>query len=202
MMAAAVWMTSVLASLTGPEGAVTLLAAMLAAGLGAWVWGRWGTLSRSPRVRVTAGALAVALVIGSTAAAAASLPGAGLAVAAQSDSAPPGAWQPWSAARVEELRSAGRPVFVDFTAKWCLTCAVNERVALGNSAVRARFAGAGIATLRADWTDANDEITRALAGFGRAGVPLYVYYPRGGKDPVVLPEVLTPGIVLAALAAD
>ncbi len=90
-------------------------------------------------------------------------------------------------------------MFVDFTARWCLSCQVNEKIALDNTSVRARFAERGIATLRADWTDTNDAISRALAGFGRASVPLYVYYPAGGKDPVILPELLTPGIVLAAL---
>ena len=98
-----------------------------------------------------------------------------------------GSWEPWSAERLDQLRGRGTPVFVDFTARWCLTCQVNERVALDNAAVRSRFAEAGIATLRADWTDANEAIARALALFGRASVPLYVYYPAGGKDPVILP---------------
>ncbi len=88
------------------------------------------------------------------------------------------------------------------TAQWCLTCLVNERVALKNPAVRSGFQEAGVATLRADWTDTNEEIARALGSFGRASVPLYVFYPRGGGRPVILPEILTPGIVLDAIAAS
>jgi len=203
MMAAAVWMASVLASLSGATGVLVLLAVVLTAGLGAWIWGRWGTLSRRTLVRAVAGSLALLLVVGSTAAAAGLLPRATAAAPALAAGAPAGApgqaWEPWSARRVEELRAAGAPVFVDFTARWCLTCLVNERVALENPAVRSRLREAGIAILRADWTDTNDEIARALGEFGRASVPLYVYYPRGGKDPVILPEILTPGIVLGAI---
>lgn len=210
MLAAVVWMASVLAALTGAGGVILLLGAMLAAGLAAWIWGRWGTLSRSVYSRATAGALAVLLAVGGTVAAARLLPRGG-PTTDQARGAPTGtsawtrtassaaSWEPWSAERLEQLRANGTPVFIDFTARWCLTCQVNERVALDNPAVRSRFAEAGIATLRADWTDANDAIARALAQFGRASVPLYVYYPAGGREPVILPEVLTPGIVLAAL---
>jgi thiol:disulfide interchange protein len=201
MMAAAVWMASVLAALSGATAVVVLMAVALAAGLGSWIWGRWGALSRGTAVRAIAGSAAILLAVGSTAAAAAFLPRQAPAapVLAGAD-ARASAWEPWSAGRVEELRKAGTPVFVDFSAQWCLTCLVNERVALDNPAVRARFQEAGVATLRADWTDTNDQIARGLASFGRASVPLYVFYPRGGKDPVILPEILTPGIVLAAIA--
>ena len=199
MMAAAVWMASVLAALTGSAGVILLLGAMLAAGLGAWIWGRWGTLVRPAATRAVAGAVAVLLVAGGTVGAVGFLPRGTASGTEVTASAAKAAWEPWSAERLDQLRSRGTPVFVDFTARWCLTCQVNERVALDNPAVRRRFAEAGIATLRADWTDANDAISRALAGFGRASVPLYVYYPAGGKDPVILPELLTPGIVLAAL---
>jgi thiol:disulfide interchange protein DsbD len=110
------------------------------------------------------------------------------------------AWQTYSPELVEELREQGRPVFIDFTAKWCLTCGVNERVALRSRRVERRFRELGIAALRADWTDRSEVIARAIASYGRAGVPLYVLYAKGAEQPVLLPEVLTPGIVLEALS--
>jgi thiol:disulfide interchange protein len=89
---------------------------------------------------------------------------------------------------------------VDFTAAWCLTCQVNKRVALHHRDVEARLRELGIATLKADWTDHDETITRALAAFGRSGVPLYVLYGRGpDPTPRLLPEILTPQIVLNAL---
>ncbi|MGO9308755.1 MAG: protein-disulfide reductase DsbD family protein [Spirochaetia bacterium] len=200
MMAAAVWMVSVLAALRGSAGVILLLGAMLAAGMAAWIWGRWGTIARRGAVRAAAGSVAILLAVGGTACAAALLPG-GRQVPIETARADTGglAWEQWSPARVEELRRQGTPVFVDFTARWCLSCQVNEKIALDSPAVRARFRQGAIAVLRADWTDGNDAIARGLAGFGRAGVPLYVFYPRGGAEPVILPELLTPGVVLAAI---
>jgi len=89
---------------------------------------------------------------------------------------------------------------VDFTAEWCLTCKVNERVALAPASTVALFRERGIIAMKADWTARDPEITRALESFGRSGVPLYVYYPPGKRDkPVVLPEIITPGIVRRAI---
>jgi len=110
----------------------------------------------------------------------------------------PIAWQPYTAARLDTLREEGRPVFIDFTAAWCLSCQVNERVAFGSSDVQKRFNDLGVQALKADWTSRSEEITRALAGYGRNSVPLYILYGPG-KDPIILPEILTPGIVMEAL---
>jgi thiol:disulfide interchange protein len=110
------------------------------------------------------------------------------------------AWEAYSPERLAELRRQGKPVFIDFTASWCLSCQVNERVALGAQEVRERFAREGVTLLKADWTLRDDRITEALAGYGRQGVPLYVLHGRDGEAPGrVLPEVITPGIVLAAI---
>ena len=109
------------------------------------------------------------------------------------------AWRDYSDATLAELRAAGTPVFVDFTAAWCLTCKVNEHVVFSSAEIRDAFAARDVAMLRADWTSRDDEITRALASFGRSGVPLYVLYGAPGAAPQVLPSVLTRGVVLAAL---
>jgi thiol:disulfide interchange protein DsbD len=105
-------------------------------------------------------------------------------------------WQPFSHARLDELRAGGKPVFIDFTAAWCITCEVNERLVLSDAAVRKALANAGVAMLRADWTRQDPEITRELEANGRLGVPLYLFYPKPkpGNDrssPIVLPQILT-----------
>ncbi|MEM9387021.1 MAG: protein-disulfide reductase DsbD domain-containing protein [Pseudomonadota bacterium] len=107
-------------------------------------------------------------------------------------------WESWSPARVAALRAEGRPVLVNFTADWCITCKVNERIALSTAAVRASLAAHDVALLEGDWTRRDAAIAGALAEFGRSGVPLVVLYPVVG-DPEVLPAVLTEKRVLAAV---
>ena len=109
-------------------------------------------------------------------------------------------WQPFSAARVVELQASGRPVFIDFTAAWCLTCKVNERVVLETEAIEEAFRRRDVVLLKADWTRQDPEITRALEAFGRTGVPLYVLYT-GATDapPIILPTILTRETLLEAL---
>lgn len=108
--------------------------------------------------------------------------------------------EPYTAARLEALRAEGRPVFINLTAAWCITCLVNEKVALGRDSVRQQLHSKGIAYLKGDWTNRDPEITRLLQQFGRSGVPLYLYFPPGhGSEIVVLPQVLTENTVLEAL---
>ncbi|MGA7523154.1 MAG: protein-disulfide reductase DsbD domain-containing protein [Acidobacteriaceae bacterium] len=114
--------------------------------------------------------------------------------------APGSEWQPFTPARLSELRAQHRAVFIDFTASWCLSCQVNERLILDRSDVRQALRNSGAALLRADWTNQDPAITEELASLGRSGVPTYVLYPPDpGAPPHVLPEILTPGIVLDAL---
>jgi thiol:disulfide interchange protein DsbD len=109
-------------------------------------------------------------------------------------------WQPWSTARAAALMAAGQPVFVDFTAAWCVTCQYNKRTTLTDSSVLADFADRKVALRGADWTRRDPAITAALAQLGRSGVPVYVLYAPG-KAPVVLTEILSVAEVRQALAA-
>ena len=112
-------------------------------------------------------------------------------------------WQTYDETALQALIAEGKPVFVDFTAAWCLTCQVNKKVALNARPVRERFQDLGVVLMRADWTNRDDQITEALARYGRSSIPFYIYYPRGkGNSPVILPEVLTPGIVLGTLSSE
>jgi thiol:disulfide interchange protein DsbD len=206
MMAAVVWMTFVLAGLGGVSAVLSLLGGLLSAGMGAWVWGTWGRFDRSGRVKIVAAAFALALAAGGIAwsmGAAAHARADAIGRATGPKAASPGNeanndgfWQPWSEDRLADLRSRGVPVFVDFTAAWCLSCQVNEAVALNDAALRSRFAELGVAPLKADWTAKDEAIGRALAALGRASVPVYALYPPGAASPILLPEVITPAIVL------
>jgi thiol:disulfide interchange protein len=103
--------------------------------------------------------------------------------------------EPFSDARLAAARAAGKPVFAYFTADWCLSCKVNEQVAIEREDVRDAFARAGVVVLRGDWTRRDPAITRYLTAHGAAGVPLYVWYPAGGGEPRILPQVLTPAML-------
>jgi DsbC/DsbD-like thiol-disulfide interchange protein/cytochrome c biogenesis protein CcdA len=108
-------------------------------------------------------------------------------------------YEPWSPARLAELRAAGEPVLVNMTAAWCITCLANERVALSTATVQGALRDKGVRYLKGDWTRRDSEITAYLESFGRSGVPLYVLYPGVGREPVVLPQLLTVEIVQQAL---
>ena len=101
----------------------------------------------------------------------------------------------WSEAAVASARASGKPVFVYFTADWCLTCKVNEAGAIDRDETRAAFGKAGVKVLVGDWTNGDPAITRFLESRGRAAVPLYLWYPAGGGEPEELPQVLTPGLL-------
>ncbi len=111
-----------------------------------------------------------------------------------------GRWQAYSPRLLEDLRAQGKPVFVNLTADWCLTCLANERVSLSNSQVEAAFDAGGVITLKGDWTNTDPQITALLEEYGRSGVPLYLWFPAGhaGKG-IILPQILTPGLVIDAL---
>jgi thiol:disulfide interchange protein/DsbC/DsbD-like thiol-disulfide interchange protein len=191
------WLAWVLGAQVDNDAVVRLLATLVVVAFGLWCWRAYrGGGARGWSVAALAG-LAGAIAIGWPL-----VNGAKEAEAAVARSASAGTdatWQPFSPQKVAELASAGRPVFVDFTAAWCVTCQVNKRLVLNTANVRAAFAARDVALVRADWTRRDPVITAALGTLGRNGVPVYVLY-RPGKAPLVLPEVLHAQIVVDALA--
>lgn len=198
LYATVVWLVWVFGRQAGIDATALLLFALTVFALGAWLYGRSMAPGRSRLMRaaavvalVAAGALAVQGTL------LAELPSAGSdELEMDGDGAP---WQAFSPTRVEELRASGRAVFIDFTAAWCLSCQVNERIALQTDRVRAVFARENVALVKADWTNRDPVIADAIEAFGRSGVPLYVIYPASGGEADILPAVLTPGIVVEAV---
>jgi thiol:disulfide interchange protein DsbD len=109
------------------------------------------------------------------------------------------AWEPWSPEAVARLRAEGRIIYVDFTARWCATCQTNKKIVFASDDVRNTFADRKVATLRGDWTNQDPLITAELARYQRSAVPFNVIWMPGRDEPIILPELLTPGIVLEAL---
>jgi thiol:disulfide interchange protein len=185
-----VWLVWVLGRQSGVDAVAVVLVGLVIVGFGLWLWG-----SQPRRAGKTTLALAAAV------AALALLAHPQVRQAAERQAAFTGSeGEAYSDARLAELRAAGRPVFVNFTADWCITCKFNEKVLLGSDEVLRLLAARKVAWLTADWTTPDPAITAALARFGRSGVPLYVLYPPGG-EPVVLPQILTPDIFVEALEA-
>ncbi|MDP3288605.1 MAG: protein-disulfide reductase DsbD family protein [Methyloversatilis sp.] len=190
MYAAAAWLVWVLSQQSGADGVLMALVVLLLLALAGWLLGvAQGGASSAGAWRT--GALVVALVaavgIARAPEPAGSEPSSGAASAGVEAYAP---------ARLSELRAAGRPVFINMTAAWCVTCLVNEKVALSTTGVQQAFATRGITYMKGDWTRSDPLITDFLRQHGRDGVPLYVYFPPDGAPPTVLPQILTEQIVL------
>ena len=199
LFATVAWLVWVFGHQTGIDGVLRLLLGLTLLALGLWIWGQWVTLSAAERTKWTARTAAAGVIAGGLVLAGTSAPAA--TAAPSSITAGGIAWETYSEERVATHRSEGRPVFIDFTAAWCLTCKVNERIALSSNEVHQLVKARNIAMLKADWTNRDPAITRALARFGRNGVPLYVLYEADpAAKPRVLPEILSPGSLLKAFA--
>jgi thiol:disulfide interchange protein len=199
----AVWLSFVLAQEAGEFAATEALAGLVLIAFAVWLyeaarlsehrWRRWSIgISAVPVI----GALALLPLTGPD------RPPRPAAIEEQAGLS----WLPFSAGGIEELQAQGRPVFVDFTADWCITCKLNERVALADRAVVEAFTHNGVATLRADWTRQDPAITRMLEANGRAGVPLYLLYPKPGAEgerrpAIILPQILTAETILREIQA-
>jgi thiol:disulfide interchange protein len=152
-----------------------LMFGLVIVALGCWIYGRWSLPHKPARTRL----IAVVLALGSHVE-------GGLT------------WEAWSPEKEAELRAAGKPVYIDFTAKWCFTCQVNKRV-YKDAALAKLIADKKVTLLKADWTNEDPRITKALSALGKAAVPVNVLYVAGGKEPVVLPELLSVENVSEAL---
>ncbi len=199
MYAAAAWLIWVIAQQTDSEGLARVLAAAVVLALAAWLYGlaryRQG-LAKPTALAFAFAAGAAATAIGLVGARPFAPPPHRTGAVAFSDAL---ASRPWSPETLAALRAQGRPMFVNFTAAWCVTCQVNERVAFSSPTVAAAFKRSGTVYLVADWTNRDGAIAKALAEQGRIGVPLYLVYPAKGGPPRVLPQLLTPAIVVEAL---
>lgn len=200
LAATVIWLGWVLSAQSGTIGLTALMGVLLLLSVAAWVYGRWGSVSASGKSKFvgrTAAVLVMVLAVALGNFGLTSAPAPGSTLMSESGGIP---WQEFSQSRLSDLRSDGHPVFIDFTASWCLSCQVNERVALSTDEVTQKFDDLGVVPLKADWTSRSDDITQALAAFGRNSVPLYVLYgPGPDSEPILLPEIITPGIVLDAL---
>lgn len=202
LIATTVWLVSVLAGQIGVDRTMGFLVFLLAASVGAWIFGRFGG------VAATVQRQAVAFSVGALVASLGGYWYLDLAMAEASEcddtisttlsfeeEIP---WQPFSEAAVASLE--GTPVFIDFTADWCLTCKVNERTVLETSSVREAMAEHGVVPLKADWTRRDDVITEWLRRNKRAGVPMYLLIPGdSSREHILLPETITPGMVIEAI---
>ena len=199
LMAAVVFLALVVGRQGGVDGIFILLIVILLSSVAAWVFGRWGAAARSRRSQWIARLLALFLIGASLFYGVRSIKEVYLDYGNQetiADSS--GQWGAWSSKRVDELLAEGRPVFVDFTATWCLICQVNKKVALRTDATELLFTKKGIVAMEADWTRYDSDITDTLEKFGRSGVPLYLLYTPDGEV-TMLPQSLTNGIVRDAV---
>ncbi len=194
MYAACAWLLWVMSQEAGSAGVMGIAAGLVLVGFAAWALGL-GQRELSGRVRRIAHSAALAALL----AALAVLSGIAASPPAPAGLAAKDGVERFSAERLQALRDEGRPVFVNMTAAWCVTCLVNERMALAQPLVQQAFAASDVAYLMGDWTLQDAAITRYLHSLGRDGVPLYVLYPPAHRAPVVLPQILTEATVLATL---
>ncbi len=206
LMGTVVWLLWVLGRRSNIDIVGHVMVSLVIMGLAAWILGRWGTPERSMNTKRRAYLVFIVLVslgiyydlkiINSTLN---DRERNALKIGSR-DHGP--YWQPFTGKKLNRLRAEGKPVFINFTADWCLTCKVNEKIAL-NKPVLDQFIANGVTLLKADFTSHSPEIANTLAGYGRTGVPLYVFYGQGvDKKPQLLPQLLTKRMVLAVLETN
>ena len=195
MFATVIWLVWVLGQQAGIDGVAGLLGALLALAFVAWAL---GSPALGAKARMGFGVASLLLLAGALAWAMPTL----RTVATAGSTPTENGWEAWSPERVAELTAAGRPVFVDFTAAWCVTCQYNKRTTLADASVQGDFRARNVALLRADWTRRDPRITAELARLGRSGVPVYALYAPGVAAPRLLSEILSVAEVKDALAGQ
>lgn len=200
MLATVIWLSWVFTALTSPSAIFPLLGYLLLASFALWVYGYWATPLHSARCRRVASCVALLLVLFSV------VQVIRLDSAAEGEahplaaSAPKKGWERFSKERFDALRAEGKPIFIDFTARWCLICQTNK-LAMHDASVEAKLQELGVVPLEADWTRRDPEITHFLKEHERNGVPLYLLFSGDGDaPPQVLPQNLTPGLLLDYLS--
>jgi len=193
MYAAVVWLLWVLAQQAGPDGVALALGGLVLIAFALWLR-RVGKGLPGAIAMVLSFALAFSVISWVK-------PLVPDAQASTKTTAAAESTEPFTAERLAELRAQNKPVFVNLTAAWCISCLVNERVALSRPDVREAFAKAGVVYLKGDWTREDPQITAVLKAHGRSGVPLYLYYAPGAADAQVLPQILTPGLLVEAISS-
>ena len=177
----------VLAGQLDEFGLLCAIFALVAIAMAAWIYGRWTVPGRKPKVRILGRVGAtVFLIFGIY---------FGFPVTAPSSLL----WEEWSPEKVEQLRTEGHPVYIDFTARWCATCLANKKLVFSSKKVNEAFKKKKVVALKADWTNQDPRITKTLTSFNRSAVPFNILYIPGIDNPVILPVILTPGVVLEAL---
>jgi len=199
LYAAAAWLVWVLSIQAGPEAVLAALMAMILVAFAVWLQGATRGMGRRGRTLGSVATVAVtALAIGVGFVSRVADPSSGPRPQITQGEWPAHA-EPFSIEKLEALRATGTPVFVNITAAWCITCKLNEQVALSSRTIARDFADRGIVYLKGDWTSRDAEISRYLNTYGRGGVPLYVVYKDDQEKPLVLPQILTESLVLSAV---
>ncbi|MES2579360.1 MAG: protein-disulfide reductase DsbD domain-containing protein [Pseudomonadota bacterium] len=202
MYLAAVWLVWVLAQQSGANGVAIALGGMVLIAFAAWLYDSTQYVSFKARASANVGVAALlisTLFISYTYLDSVPVESTRSAVKSSVNNH----WEAYSPERLEQLLAEGKPVFLNFTAAWCISCLVNERVALSQPKVIAAFKKNSVTYLKGDWTNKDAQITDVLTTFGRSGVPLYVFYPAGrGVKPIELPQILTPSIVLNTIPSS
>ncbi len=194
LMATVIWLCWIFGHQTDVNALIKLLIALLLIAVAAWVKGGWAALHKPQITRLIGNVISLSIIV--------------LASLIAFESTQIGfqssinlEWEPFSPERFAELRAEGKPVFIDFTAAWCLTCQVNKKMALESESVAKKMKELGIIPMRADWTNQDPVITQALASYGRNSIPLYVLHfgPNEFSSPIILPQFLTPQTVIKEL---